>query len=72
MDIDEDVLRTAKDIARDRNESLGKVLSALARKALEPSTTSHRERNGIQLLPRRPGARAVTPEMVRQLMEMDE
>lgn len=37
LDVDDDVLATAKAIARDRGVSLGRVLSDLARRGLAPT-----------------------------------
>jgi len=61
LDLDDDILNAAKEIAAARGTTAGKVLSELARKALTPSRTA-RVRNGIPLLPRRP-ARAPRPTM---------
>jgi hypothetical protein len=36
LDIDEDVLRAAKELAAARKSTAGKILSELARRALEP------------------------------------
>ncbi len=47
VDLDEDILRVAKDIARDRDESLGRVLSDLARRGLKPQTRTRREHGMI-------------------------
>jgi hypothetical protein len=52
LDIDDDVLQAAKEIAASRATTAGKILSELARKALEPRSTS-RVRNGVSVLPRR-------------------
>lgn len=52
LDIDEDILQAAKEIAASRGSSAGKILSELARKALAPSGTEA-VRNGVPLLPRR-------------------
>jgi hypothetical protein len=37
LDIDENMLRAAKELAAERKSTTGKVLSELARKALEPT-----------------------------------
>jgi len=66
--IADDVLRAAKAIARQRNQTIGQVVSELARNSLCPPATST-ERNGIHLLPvRRPNA-VVTPEIVNALRD---
>ena len=66
--IDDDVLDVAKAIARQKNETVGKVVSELARNSLRPAVASV-ERNGIRLLPvRRPDA-VVTLEIVNALRD---
>ena len=52
LDLDEDILQAAKEIAAARGTTAGQVVSELARKALTPSKTG-RLRNGVPLLPRR-------------------
>jgi hypothetical protein len=52
LDLDDDILQAAKELAIARGTTAGKVLSELARKALAPSRTA-RVRNGVPLLPRR-------------------
>lgn len=55
LDIDDDVLLAAKEIAGTQGSTAGKVLSNLARKALAVSApAARRARNGVPLLPRRP------------------
>ena len=71
VDIDEDVLRAAKALAEDREQSLGRVLSDLARRGLQPSGAKAVRRSGLPVLPRLPGARPVTPEHVKELLEQD-
>ncbi len=61
LDLDDDILHAAKEIASARGTTAGKVLSELARKALTPSKTA-RVRNGVPLLPRR-STRAPRPTM---------
>lgn len=52
LDLDPDVLRDAKQLDERRGTTAGKILSALARKALAPKTRAT-VRNGIRPLPRR-------------------
>lgn len=69
LEIDDDVLQAAKDLAANRGTTAGKVLSELARKALEPRSRS-RVRNGVPLLPRRPaGGPKPTQELVNRLRD---
>lgn len=56
LDIDDDVLQAAKELAGARRKTAGQVLSELARQALAPIRV-HRERNGVPVLPRRPSGR---------------
>ncbi len=69
LDIDDDVLQAAKDLASHRNTTAGKVLSELARRALEP-TGRQSVRNGVRLLPRRrAGSPKPTLELVNRLRD---
>jgi len=55
LDIDDDVLNAVKELAVARRATAGQVLSELARKALRPSEPAQ-VRNGVPLLPSRPGS----------------
>jgi hypothetical protein len=69
LEIDDDVLQAAKDLAVNRGTTAGKVLSELARKALEPRHRL-RVRNGVPLLARRPkGSPKPTQELVNRLRD---
>lgn len=69
LDLDEDVLQAAKEIAAARGTTAGKVVSELARKALTPSRTV-RVRNGVPVLPRRArGAPRPTMKLVNELRD---
>ncbi len=68
LDIDADILGAAKELAAMRGTTAGKVISELARKALEPKRVP-KYRNGIRLLERRPGDPIVTMEMVNRLRD---
>jgi len=68
IDLDEDVLMAAKEIARARGTTIGKVLSQLVRQSLtrrETATSKH----GIPLFPIQTDAGIVTLELVNQLRE---
>ena len=69
LDIDEDVLESAKELAAKRGTTAGRVLSELARIALAPRGRSSRMRNGVPVLPKQRGARLVTPEIVNRLRD---
>ncbi len=64
--IDDDVIAGAKKLADKQGEGLGRVLSDLARQALKDTS---RTRNGIPLLPVRPGSVPVTPRLVNRLRD---
>ncbi len=64
LDIDDDVLEAAKEIASARRLTAGQVLSELARRGLEPARVESRVRNGVPLLPQRPPG-APRPTMTR-------
>lgn len=72
LDIDEDVLSVAKDLAREAGQSLGRALSELARKGLHQEIAPSLVRNGVPLLSIQSGARPVTSQIVAELLEMDE
>lgn len=69
LDIDEDVLEAAKELAAARRTTAGKVLSDLARKGLAPVEHQPIARNGVPLLPPRLGSRPVTMEDVNRLRD---
>jgi hypothetical protein len=69
LDIDDDVLQAAKELAANRRKTTGKVLSDLARQALEPRGRQP-VRNGVLLLARRPrGGAKPTMELVNRLRD---
>jgi hypothetical protein len=66
--IDDDVLTAARAIARQRNQTIGKIVSELARHSLRPPVVGS-ERNGVPLLPVREKGVIVTPEIVNALYD---
>lgn len=69
LEIDDDVLQAAKEVADSRGVTAGKALSDLARIGLAPRRTG-RVRNGVPLLPRRPaGAPRPTMKLVNDLRD---
>jgi hypothetical protein len=72
IDLDEDILRVAKDLARDKEQSLGRVVSDLVRRGLKPPVSRFKTRNGVPLLMPEPGDPPITSELVRELLERDE
>ena len=69
LDIDEDVLRAAKDLAASRRTTAGRVLSDLARAALAPKQRTPTLRHGVPVLPPRPGEGPVTRDVVKRLRD---
>lgn len=69
LNIDDDILRAVKEIARLRGNTAGAILSELARESLERERPLAEEsiRNGVPLLPARPGVGIVTSDAVRTL-----
>ena len=73
LDLDEELLRTAKTIAAARRQTVSRVISELAWKGLKPEAKIYGRRNGFPVLKPLPGGQPVTPEHVAQLLkEMDE
>ena len=71
LDIDDDVLSAAKEVAAAENKTAGKVISDLARKALlgAESEQEAEYRNGFRLLPRT--GKIITAEFIEKLLEED-
>lgn len=73
LDIDDDVLRAARDLARREKKTAGRVISDLARKALAASPADLAEDakagHGFRPFPRRGGI--VTNELIDRLCEED-
>jgi hypothetical protein len=71
LDIDDDILQAAKELARTESKTAGQVLSDLARKALTtplPAGMAEEQmeyRNGFALFPRRGGV--VTNQMIEDI-----
>jgi hypothetical protein len=74
LDIDEDVLLAAKELAARQNKTAGKVLSELARLGIQAPKGGVRKRakvvNGFEVIPA--GGRVVTEELVRSILDESE
>lgn len=69
LDIDEDVIVAARDLAADSRRSLGSVISELARHGLTPARV---EADGELPVIRVPvGTPPITPQMVRRALDED-
>lgn len=66
--IDDDVLAAAKAIAKQKNMTIGEVVSELARTALRPAASGS-ARNGVPLLPMRKPGVIVTTDLVNALRD---
>lgn len=68
LDLDDDILSLAKQLARQRRTTAGRVISELARLALTPKAAP-RARNGVPLFPLRPHARKAHLDLVNKLRD---
>ena len=68
LDLEEDVLFAAKEIARQRGSTLGQVLSDLARQAMTRRTPGP-SKHGLPLFPARPDAGVVKLDLVNRLRD---
>jgi hypothetical protein len=72
LDIEDDVLQAAKELAQRQGSTAGQIISKLARLGLKaPAATkkSASTRSGVPLLPAR--GEVVTLEHIRQLMDQE-
>lgn len=69
LNLDDDVLRAVKELARLRGSTAGEVLSELARAALERPAEAQATRNGVPLLEPLDDAGIVTSEHVAELLD---
>lgn len=68
VDLEEDVLLAAKEIAKQRGNTLGQVLSDLARQTLTRRVCISKK-HGLPLFPIKPDAGVVTLELVNRLRD---
>jgi hypothetical protein len=72
LDIDDDVLQAAKELAASRRRTAGQVLSELARRGLTEPTPRARVRNGVPVLPaRRRASPHPTMKLVNDLRDAE-
>jgi hypothetical protein len=69
LDLEDDLLAIARSMASHQRVSLGKAVSLLMRKGIEPSAQSTEVRNGLRVISRPAGATPVTLDIVNQLRE---
>lgn len=68
VNLDDDIVRAARSLARESGRSLGEVLSELARRGLEPPSEI-RYRGDFPVFMVREGTAPLTPEMVARAAE---
>ena len=66
LELDDDVLSAARELARDRNASIGSVISALARAGMRPTSVDIVD--GLPVIRARPGATVITSTMVSRAL----
>jgi hypothetical protein len=70
LEIDDDVMQAAREMARLKNQGIGRMISDLARRGLAPEVSPVVEiEYGIPVWKHAAGAVAVTSEMVRNLAD---
>lgn len=69
LDIEDDVLEVAKSLAKHRRFSLGKAVSDLIRRGVEPPADRASTQNGLRVIVRGPGSKAVTLDIVNKLRD---
>lgn len=70
INLEPDVLRAVKSLARERGTSLGAVISSLVREALRPPEHAAYD-SGFPVFEVREGAPPITYEMVKSALEDD-
>ena len=68
LNLDDDILQIAKQLAQQRGSTTGQVISELARQALEPKTPP-KMRNGVMVFDPKPGAKKPYLALVNQLRD---
>jgi hypothetical protein len=68
LELDDDIVMVAKQLAKHRRLTMGQVISDLARRALEPNAQA-KTRNGVLLFTPKPGARKPSLALVNRLRD---
>lgn len=68
LDLDDDLVLVARQLAQQRGMTMGQILSELARKALE-TKPAPRMRNGVPLFVPKPGAKKPHLALVNRLRD---
>jgi len=69
LDLDDDVLTVARELATEERRSLGAIVSRLARRGLTPARVEAEGELPVIRVPA--GTPAITPEMVRRALDED-
>jgi hypothetical protein len=69
LDIDDDVVAAARELAAGQRRSLGSVISELARRGLTPAQVE--ADGGLPVIRVPAGTPPITPEMVRRALDED-
>ncbi|MGO9957568.1 MAG: antitoxin [Solirubrobacteraceae bacterium] len=69
LNLDDDVVAAARELAADTRRSLGSVISDLARRGLTPARVDSTD--GLPVIRVPPGTPAITPGMVRRALDDD-
>jgi len=67
IDLDDELLRTAKAISEANRQTLSRVISDLAWKGLRPEPRKYKFRNGFPVLAAPPSARTYSPEHIKEI-----
>jgi hypothetical protein len=69
LNINDDVLAVARDLAKRNHVNVGKAISTLAREGLRQEASEEATRNGVPQLPVQPGRGPVTLDVVNRLRD---
>jgi hypothetical protein len=68
LELDDDLVNEAKQLAREQRVSLGHVISDLVRRAL-PASTHPKFRNGVEVFESKPASPRVDMDLVNRLRD---
>jgi len=68
LEIDDDLVQVARQLAQQHRTTMGQVISQLVRKGMEPKSAP-RMRNGVLLFELKPGARKPSMALVNRLRD---
>jgi hypothetical protein len=69
LELDDDVLEIARDLAGQRRTTMGQIISDMVRTALEPGDAP-KTRNGVPLFKPKPGARKPSLQLINELRDL--